>query len=262
MAWASGTSGPVGSAQSRTSTSVTPTSTRRSTGSRRCCLSTPESLAAKLEQLVRSEQREKRLPSVAAAVLRGGELAWETALGVADVEAELEATPDTQYRVGSITKTFTAAAVMQLRDEGKLDLEDTLDRHVEDAAHRPTIRRLLSHASGIQRETQDDSWLTLHFAPADELLETLAKAEMVLPSGARFHYSNLAFALLGIVVERVSGTPYMDYVRERLFEPVGLTRMSFEPEAPAAKGYIAQPYEDGDWDTIGVETGAWASAGQ
>jgi CubicO group peptidase (beta-lactamase class C family) len=202
------------------------------------------------------------VPSIAAAVLRDGELIWETAVGVADVEAGVEATPDTQYRIGSITKTFTAAAIMQLRDAGKLDLEDTLDRHVEGAAHTPTIRRLLSHASGLQRETHDDSWLTLRFAQPDELLETLAQAELVLPSGARFHYSNLAFALLGIVVERVSGRPYMDYVRERLFEPVGLTRVSFEPDSPAAKGYLAQPYADGVWGTIGVETGAWASAGQ
>ena len=217
---------------------------------------------ARLEQLVRREQREKRLPSIAAAVLREGELVWETAVGAADVEPGLEATPDTQYRIGSITKTFTAAAIMQLRDAGKLDLEDTLDRHVEGAAHTPTIRRLLSHASGLQRETQDDSWLTLRFAQPDELLETLAQAELVLPSGARFHYSNLAFALLGIVVERASGVPYKDYIHERLFEPVGLTRVSFEPEPPAAKGYLAQPYADGVWDTIGVETGAWASAGQ
>jgi CubicO group peptidase (beta-lactamase class C family) len=202
------------------------------------------------------------MPSLAAAVLRDGELAWETAVGVADAESGLEATPNTQYRIGSITKTFTATAIMQLRDAGKLDLEDTLDRHVEGAAHRPTIRRLLSHASGLQRETQDDSWLTLRFAPPEELLETLERAELVLPSGARFHYSNLAFALLGIVVERVSGVPYMDYIRERLFEPVGLKRVSFEPEPPAAKGYLAQPYADGVWDTIGVETGAWASAGQ
>jgi CubicO group peptidase (beta-lactamase class C family) len=178
------------------------------------------------------------------------------------VEAAVEATPDTQYRVGSITKTFTAAAIMQLRDAGKLDLEDTLDRHVEGAAHRPTIRRLLSHASGLQRETQDDSWLTFHFAQPDELLETLDQAEMVLPSGARFHYSNLAFALLGIVVERASGMRYVDYVRERLFEPLQLTRMSFEAQPPAAKGYATQPYADGVWDTIEVETGAWASAGQ
>jgi CubicO group peptidase (beta-lactamase class C family) len=202
------------------------------------------------------------MPSVAAAVLRNGELIWETAVGTADVESNLETTPDTQYRLGSITKTFTAAAIMQLRDAGKLDLEDTLDRHVERAAHRPTIRRLLSHASGLQRETQDDSWLTLRFAQPDELLETLSQAELVLPSGARFHYSNLAYALLGIVIERASGMAYKDYVRERLFEPVGLTRVSFEPEPPAASGYLAQPYADCVWDTIGVETGAWASAGQ
>jgi CubicO group peptidase (beta-lactamase class C family) len=223
---------------------------------------TPERLAARLERLVRSAQREKRAPSISAAVLRDGELIWEAAVGVADVEAQQEATPDTQYRIGSITKTFTAAAIMQLRDAGKLDLEDTLDRHVEGAAHTPTIRRLLSHASGLQRETQDDSWLSLRFAQPDELLETLAEAELVLPSGARFHYSNLAFALLGIVVERVSGLPYQDYVRERLFEPAGLTRVTFEPTPPAAKGYLAQPYADGVWDTVGVETGAWASAGQ
>ena len=225
-------------------------------------MSTPETLAAKLEQLVRLEQREKRMPSLSAAILRDGELVWETALGLADVESDLEATPDTQYRIGSITKTFTAAAIMQLRDEGKLDLEDTLDRHVEGAAHRPTIRRLLSHASGLQRETQNDSWLTLRFAPPDELVETLAQAELVLPSGARFHYSNLAYALLGVVVQRVSGIPYRDYVRTRLFDPVGLTRVSFAPEPPAALGYLAQPYADGVWDTIGVDTGAWESAGQ
>ncbi len=185
-------------------------------------MSTPESLAAKLDRLVRAEQRDKRLASLAAAVLRDGEPVWETAVGAADVEAGTEATPDTQYRIGSITKTFTAAAIMQLRDAGKLDLEDTLDRHIEGVAHTPTIRRLLSHASGLQRETQDDSWLTLRFAQPEELLETLAQAELVLPAGARFHYSNLAFALLGIVVERVSGVPYMEYVRGRLFEPVGL----------------------------------------
>ena len=111
-------------------------------------MSTPETLAAKLEQLVLRDQREKRMPSVSAAILRDGELVWETTVGLADVESGTEATPHTQYRIGSITKTFTAAAIMQLRDAGKLDLEDTLDRHVEGAAHRPTIRRLLSLSWG------------------------------------------------------------------------------------------------------------------
>jgi CubicO group peptidase (beta-lactamase class C family) len=211
---------------------------------------------------VRTQQREKRLASLAAAVLRDGEVIWDCAVGAANVESGTEATPDTQYRVGSITKTFTAAAVMQLRDAGRLDLEDTLDRHIEGAAHRPSIRRLLSHASGLQRETQDDSWLELRFAAPAELVETLGQAELVLPAGARYHYSNLAYALLGIVVERVSGVPYVDYVREQFLEPLRLTRLSFEPEPPAATGYVAQPYQDGVWDTIDVQTGAWASAGQ
>jgi CubicO group peptidase (beta-lactamase class C family) len=221
-----------------------------------------ERLAVRLERLVRGAQREKRAPSVAAAVLRDGELIWETAVGAADVDAGLDTTPDTQYRLGSITKTFTAAAIMQLRDAGKLDLEDTLDRHLDGVAYTPTIRRLLSHVSGLQRETQDDSWLTQRFAEPDELLETLAQAELVLPPGARFHYSNLAFALLGIVVERASGVPYPEYVRERLCKPIGLARVTFEPEPPAAKGYLGQPYADGVWDSIEVETGAWAAAGQ
>jgi CubicO group peptidase (beta-lactamase class C family) len=225
-------------------------------------VSTPESLVAKLDRLTGVEQRDKRYPSLAAAVLRDGELIWATAVGAADVEGAVDATPDTQYRIGSITKTFTAAAIMQLRDAGKLDLEDTLDKHVEGAAHAPSIRRLLSHASGLQRETHDDSWLTLRFAPADELLATLDRAELVLAPGQRYHYSNLAFALLGIVVERVSGQSYMDYIRERFFAPLGLTRMSFEPEQPAATGYVSQPYADGVWQALDVETGAWASAGQ
>ena len=225
---------------------------------------TPERLAARLERLVRADAaREARCRASAPPSSATASSIWETAVGVADVAADLEATPDTQYRIGSITKTFTAAAIMQLRDAGKLDLEDTLDRHVEGAAHTPTIRRLLSHASGLQRETQDDSWLTPALrAAVTSCSRRSTEAELVLPAGARFHYSNLAFALLGIVVERVSGLPYQDYVRERLFEPVGLTRVSFEPEPPAAKGYLAQPYADGVWDTIGVETGAWASAGQ
>lgn len=225
-------------------------------------MSTPETLATELEQRVRREQRKQRLPSIAAAVLREGELVWETAVGAADVAAGREATPDTQYRLGSITKTFTAAAIMQLRDAGKLDLEDSLDRHVDGAAHAPSLRRLLSHTSGLQRETHDDAWLKARFADVPELLETLGSAEQVLPPGARFHYSNLAFALLGIVVERVSGIPYARYVEDELLTPLGLARTSFDPQEPAAKGYLVQPYVEGVWDEAPVQTGAWIAAGQ
>ena len=214
-----------------------------------------------LEQLVRVEQREKRLPSLAAAVVRDGELVWETAVGAADAEQGRDATPDTQYRIGSITKTFTAAAIMQLRDAGKLDLEDTLDRHIDGAAYRPTLRRLLSHTSGLQRETQDEAWLSLRFASTEELVETLGEAEQVLPPGARFHYSNLAFALLGVVVEAASGISYADYVRQRVLEPLGLHRLTFAAEAPAAVGYLVEEYAERVVAEADLQTGAWVSAG-
>jgi CubicO group peptidase (beta-lactamase class C family) len=225
-------------------------------------MSTPETLAAELARLVAQEQRKSRLPSVAAAVLRDGEIVWETAIGVADVAAQREATTDTQYRLGSITKTFTAAAIMQLRDAGRLGLEDPLDRHIEGTPHAPTLRRLLSHTSGLQRETHDDAWLNKRFASVPELLETFHEAEQILPPGARFHYSNLAFALLGIVVERVSGIPYVDYVEQNLLRPVGLKRTTFEPDTHAAKGYLVKPYVEGVWDEAPIETGAWIAAGQ
>jgi CubicO group peptidase (beta-lactamase class C family) len=225
-------------------------------------VSTPEALAAELERLVRREQHDKRLPSITAAVLRDGEPIWQTAVGAADVKENRETRPDTQYRLGSITKTFTAAAIMQLRDEGKLDLEDTLDKHIDGVAHTPTLRRLLSHTSGMQRETHDDAWLHARFAAVPELLETLDRAEQVLAPSARFHYSNLAFALLGIVVERVAGKPYTEVVQERLLTPLGLGRTTFDPVAPAATGYLVQPYVEGVWDEAPIQTGAWIAAGQ
>jgi CubicO group peptidase (beta-lactamase class C family) len=114
----------------------------------------------------------------------------------------------------------------------------------------------------LQRETHDDAWLKARFADVPELLDTLGEAEQVLPSGARFHYSNLAFALLGVVVERVSGIPYEQYVRDRLLTPVGLSRTAFEPQQPAATGYLVQPYVEGVWEEAPVTTGAWIAAGQ
>jgi CubicO group peptidase (beta-lactamase class C family) len=190
-------------------------------------------------------QKAGRLPSLAAAVFRGGEVVWSDAMGLADVEEQAAATPDTQYAVASITKTFTAASVMQLRDEGKLELDEPLSRYLPEAAHgSPTLRRMLAHASGLQREPPGEVWETLVFPTEKELLARLGEAEQVLAGGAAWHYSNLAYALLGHVVARVSGTPLRDYVQERLLAPLGLTRTTWGAEAPAAKPYFIEPYSD------------------
>jgi len=199
----------------------------------------------RFSRLVREAQAEGRLPSLSAAVFRGGEVVWDEAVGLADVEQRVEATTDSQYAVASITKMFTAASLMQLRDAGKLDLEDPLSRHLPGAAiGTPTLRRLLSHASGLQREPPGNIWETLKFPDEQELLATLADAEQVLPPSTAWHYSNLAYALLGHVVSHVSGTPYHDYVRERLLEPVGLERTTWGPGEGAALPYFVEPYSD------------------
>ena len=186
-----------------------------------------------------------RLPSLSAAVFCGGELVWTEAVGLGDVEQRVEATTDTQYAVASITKTFTSAAILQLRDEGKLDLEDPLSRHLPEAAHgTPTLRRMLSHASGLQREPPGEIWETLEFPDEDELLRGLEEAEQVLPPAAAWHYSNLAYALLGHLVARVSGVPLRDYVEDRLLRPLGLERTSWGPTQPAALPYFVEPYSE------------------
>jgi CubicO group peptidase (beta-lactamase class C family) len=196
-------------------------------------------------RLVLEAQRIGRLPSVSAAVFRGEELVWSDAIGLADVEQRVEASPDTQYAIASITKTFTAVSVLQLHDAGKLDLDDPLAKHLPEATHEsPTLRRMLAHASGLQREPPGEIWESLAFPDEKELLAGLAEAEQVLPPMAAWHYSNLAYALLGIVVSRLSGMPFRDYVSERLLAPIGLSRTTWGPGENAALPYFVDPYSD------------------
>ena len=123
----------------------------------------------------------ERLPSVSAAAVQKGEVIWSDAIGLAEVEGGVEATPATQYRIGSITKTFTAVAIMQLRDDDRLDLDDPLSRHVPEAAHGgPTIRRMLAHLSGLQREPAGDIWESLEPPDVEQAIEAIPAALGVL----------------------------------------------------------------------------------
>ena len=202
------------------------------------------------------------MPSVVAALVRGGEVEWSEAVGLADLETERSATPETQYRVGSITKTFTAAAVFQLRDEGRLDLDDPVGRHVEElTVATPAIRALLSHASGLQREQPGDMWETMVMPSQEELVASLGVAERVIP-GSYWHYSNLAFSILGLVVERLRGVPYRQVVNERLLAPVGLTRTTWTPAEPVATPYLVDPFADAVSLEPMLEDGSLGAAGE
>jgi CubicO group peptidase (beta-lactamase class C family) len=223
----------------------------------------------RFSRIAAEAQAAGRLPSVAAAVFRGGEVAWSEAIGLADAEQKVEATVEHRYAVASITKTFTAASIMQLRDEGKLDLDDPLERHLPEAAHgAPTIRRMLAHASGLQREPPGEVWETLDFPGEEELLRRLAEAEQVLPPASAWHYSNLAYALLGHVVKRLSGVSVHDYIREHFHVPLGLEHTTWGPSDPAALPYFVEPYSDAlrgepvlDLGGKGGESGLYSTVG-
>ncbi len=152
---------------------------------------------------------------------------------------------------------------MQLHEAGKLALDDRLDEHLPNVEHGALpIRRLLSHASGLQREIPGDVWETLRFPTGEELVDLMGEAEVPLGPGERFHYSNLAFSLLGEVIARVSGLAYEDYVAQRIIAPLGLTRTTFELSAPAATPYFVDPYQDVVHPEPLVEkSGAVAAAG-
>src|SRR5688500_7776686 len=156
----------------------------------------PETERALLHR-VASGQREGRAPSIAAAVVRDGQRVWSHAI---------ETTTDTQFRIGSLTKTFIAVLVMRLRDEGRLSLDDPLDKHLADAPVRGvTIGQLLTHTSGLASETPGPWWERTPGDLRPDLADIVGDDPLKHPAGSRFHYSNPGFALLGAVVEWIRG---------------------------------------------------------
>jgi CubicO group peptidase (beta-lactamase class C family) len=204
----------------------------------------PEPLGDELARKLRTAQSEWRLPSVATAVFRGPEVVWEGALGVADAAAGEEATTAHAYRIGSITKTFTAVCVMQLRDESRLELDSPLRTYLPEMPPGPTVRHALAHLSGLQREPPGEIWETMQPPSREQLIAGLEDAERVLAPGERWHYSNLAYGLLGEVVARLRGGSFPEALQERVLAPLGLGRTRLRPEPPSALGYFVEPYSD------------------
>ncbi|MCW2608643.1 MAG: beta-lactamase [Frankiales bacterium] len=197
-----------------------------------------------------------------AAVVREGEVVWRGAVGQADVPGTAAAA-DVSYRIGSITKTFTAVLVLQLRDAGLLDLDDRLEQHLPGTRHGGvTLRRMLAHVSGLQREPVGDLWVDLQVPDRAQLLAGFEQAEQVLPQRATHHYSNLAYAVLGEVVARRTGGSWESALQERLLDPLGLTSTGVEPGSPRAVGYLSEPYADAVRPEPDMATGAAGPAMQ
>ncbi len=168
---------------------------------------------------------------------------------------------DTQYRIGSLTKTFIAVLVMRLRDEGRLDLADPLGRHLDAGqAASATIAQLLSHTAGLPSETPGPWW---ERSPGDlrpGLADILGPARH--PAGRLFHYSNPGYGLLGALVGQLRGQRWEEAMRHEILDPLGMARTTMSPEPPHARGFAVHPWADVMQPEPAEGTGLMAPAGE
>ena len=217
--------------------------------------------ARRLTSVLASVQREGRLPSVVCALTRDGSLVWRGSRGEATGSGERPT--ELQYRIGSITKTMTAVLLLQLREENRLGLDDRLVDHLPEAdLPGATLRSLLAHSSGLANEPPGEWWERVDGGSVEDLLTTLAAAGRPFEPGARHHYSNLGYGLLGEVVARVSGRSWWECLSERVLQPLGMLRTTYDPFELHAQGYSVAPYAPLLNTEPATDTGAMAPAGQ
>lgn len=203
-------------------------------------------------------QSEGRVPSMVAGLLRDGGLVWSDGYG------NVPGDPlDVQYRIGSITKTMTAVLVQQLVDEGAISLDDRASEVLGEVGYGDrTLRHLLAHDAGLQAEPAGQWWERSEGGSFAELAAANDGSGEAFGVGVTFHYSNLAYGLLGEVVARVRGESWWDCVRGRILAPLGMHRTTYHPEEPFALGYSVHPYANTLTPEPLPDTGAMAPAGQ
>ncbi|RBY98023.1 serine hydrolase [Blastococcus sp. TF02-8] len=194
-----------------------------------------------LHSWVAAQAAHRRVPGAQVAIRSGGELVLSAAVGLADVDTGAALTTDHLFRIASHSKTFTATAVLQLVEAGRLRLDDPIAQHVPElagaAAGRVTVRELLGHQSGVIRDGEDaDFWqLGMPFPDRGALLDLVLRAGPVHAPNEQFKYSNVGYALLGLAIEAVTGVSYAEHCRTAIVDPLGLTRTGAEYD-PARAG--------------------------
>ncbi|MFG3496057.1 serine hydrolase domain-containing protein [Streptomyces sp. NPDC047928] len=205
-------------------------------------------------------QAEGRAPSLVGAVAREGEVVWAGARGGVDGH---DPDADTQYRIGSITKTFTAVLVMRLRNEGLLALDDPLEKHLPGTrVGEVTVVQLLGHSSGIAAESPSPWWERTPGSLRPELADVLGEQPRLHPAGRRHHYSNPGYTLLGSLVAAVRGVSWEEALHAEILEPLGMRRTTYHPVAPHAGGWAVHPWADVMMPEPSEDLGLMAPAGQ
>ena len=198
----------------------------------------------------------ERMPGAVMGIIVDGELVWVKAAGIREATNKAPVTPETVFRIASMTKSFTAVAILKLRDEGKLSLDDPVTRYVPALADLPyptsdspaiTIRHLLTHSEGFP---EDNAWGDRQLAQTDETMRARMRAGIPFSTvpGTAYEYSNYGFAMLGQIIAKASGRPYADYMRDNILRPLGMNSTTFEKsEVPQDRIALGYRREDNAW---------------
>ncbi len=201
----------------------------------------------------------KESSGIAVLVARDGNILYEKGFGYADIQQKKPVTPETKFRIGSITKQFTAAAILRLQEEGKISVQDKLSKFLPDfpRAGEVTIHHLLTHTSGIHSYTGKPEFISRVTSPIteDELIAFFKDDPYDFNPGEKWLYNNSAYFLLGHIIGKVSGKPYGDYLKETFFDPLGMANTGVHKSGlkldHEAKGYTRENGEYKvalDWD--------------
>ena len=199
-----------------------------------------EKAAALLNGLIKTND-----PGLAVLVAQDGKILFEKGCGLADRERHVPVSPQTTFLIASITKQFTAAAILKLQEEGKLSVDDKLSKYIPDfpRGNEVTLRHLLTHTSGIHSYTEKPGFLNdmTNATTTEAIIEAMKKDPYDFDPGTKWRYDNAGYRLLGYIVEKVSGQSYGDFLRENFFQPLGMTNTGVyraQPGLPhAALGY-------------------------
>lgn len=212
---------------------------------------------ALIDALLGAEREARNLPGLSFSIVYDQEVLWSKGFGFANIEQRIGATPRTIYRIASVTKLFTATMLMQLRDAGRLHLDDPLEKYLPSGKVQSpftdsspvTFRQVVAHVAGLPR---DDSVERVYkgnvviFPSGEEIQANLKEMELIVPPMTKIQYSNLGFALLGLALEQIAGQSYTRYVTERILRPLGMESSGFEPVEewpPSLQAYVATPYK-------------------
>ena len=200
-----------------------------------------------LERFIGHEMAEKELPALSIALVDDQQIVWAKGFGFADPKAKVPATAETVYRVGSVSKLFTDIAVMQLVEQGKIDLDASITRYLPNFRPRNpfgkaiTLRQLMSHRSGLVREPPVGNYFEMTEPSLARTIASLNETKLVYAPESRIKYSNAAIAAVGYLLERTQGEPFAKYLKRSVLDPLGLESSSFEPTPEVTKN-LAKAY--------------------